>query len=150
MKNILAKSLLLALLLALSSCMQNNGNIGPYFGLWKLTELTINGEADPAYQDNVVWKFQSGAIAMIRISDHHEAFECYGTWKEVDQKTLQVEFIYHDNSDPNGTWKYAPLPETHLPRGISPLEIIHLPDQRMQLDYHHSDGTTYGYKLEKW
>lgn len=150
MKPIFSKSWVLILLFMLSGCTQNNGNIGPYFGLWKLSELTINGEADPAYHDNIVWKFQSAAISMIRILDHHESSDCYGTWKETDPKTLQMEFIYHDDSDPKGTWKYAPLPETHLPTGIFSLEIIHLSSKRMQLKYQNPDGTVYGYKLEKW
>lgn len=150
MKNILSIHLFLILSIVLGSCTQNNGNIGSYFGLWKLSELTINGEVDPAYQENVVWKFQSSAISMTRIKDHHESFDCYGTWKETDSKMLQMEFIYHDNNDPGGTWKYAPLSETYLPSGIFLLEIVHLSSKRMQLNYHESDGTIYGYKLEKW
>ena len=65
-------------------CTQNNGHIGVNFGMWKLEELTINGEPDTAYLDNVVWKFHSSILSMVRISDHHEVFECYGTWSESD------------------------------------------------------------------
>ncbi len=129
-------------------CTQNNGHIGVNFGMWKLEELTIDGEPDADYPDNVVWKFQSSILAMVRISDHHEVFECYGTWSESDNgKQLYLDFSYHDNS---GTWKYVPLSETYLPEGLSTLDILSRSKSKMHLRYIDPDGTSYEYRLEKW
>lgn len=149
MKKIFLNGLFVCLLSALCGCTHNNGDIGPFFGMWKLSELTINGEVDPDYKGNVVWKFQASAVSMLRILEHHEAFECYGTWAVVDER-VQMQFIYHDNSDPDGTWKYAPLPETYLPSGTFALEIVRLSSGRMHLAYLAPDGNVYEYKLEKW
>lgn len=149
MKTIFFKGLFICVLSVLCGCTQNNGHIGPLFGLWKLSELTVDGEVDPDYKDNVAWKFQASAIAMVRIQEHHEVFECYGTWQTTSDK-LQMEFVYHDNSDPDGTWKYVPLPETHLPSGLFSLDIVSLSSRRMNLNYQAPDGVVYGYKLEKW
>ena len=129
-------------------CTQNNGHIGVNFGMWKLEELTINGEPDTAYLDNVVWKFHSSILSMVRISDHHEVFECYGTWSESDDnKQMFLNFTYHDNG---GTWKYVPLSETHLPEGLSILDILSRSHGEMHLRYTTDDGTCYEYRLEKW
>ena len=132
----------------LGGCTQNNGRIGPNFGLWKLEELTIDGAPDPAYADNVVWKFHSSILAMTRVMDHHERFECYGTWSESDDgRWLLLDFSYHDDG---GTNRYVPLGETHLPAGGSVLEILSRSRGEMRLRYTSPDGTVYEYRLEKW
>ena len=116
-------------------CTQNNGHIGVNFGMWKLEELTINGEPDTAY-------------LVVRISDYHEVFECYGTWSESDDgKQMFLNFTYHDNG---GTWKYVPLSETHLPEGLSTLDILSRSRGEMHLRHTADDGTCYEYRLEKW
>lgn len=150
MKNILFKSLFIFILSIFWSCTHNNGDIGPYFGIWKLSQLTINGEEDPAYEDNIVWKFQASAISMVRVQEYHTHFESYGTWEEVSPEELRLKFIYSDNGNPEGSPKYSPLPETHLPPGEISLTIVSLSSKRMQLRYQALDGTLYGYKLEKW
>ena len=144
------KLLLICCLLPLffAGCTQNNGHIGPNFGLWKLTELTVDGEPDTAYPNNVVWKFHSSILSMTRILEHHETFECYGTWSESDDgKQMFLDFSYHDDG---GTWKYVPLSETHLPAGLSTLDILSRSRRKMHLRYTAPDGTQYEYRLEKW
>ena len=65
MKRIIIYSLLTIFSLTFLPSCQNNGDIGPWYGMWKLTSLTIDGEEDPAYEGNVFWKFQTGVVQMI-------------------------------------------------------------------------------------
>ena len=37
------------------SCTHNNGDIGPWFGEWKLTSIEIDGSPDAAYKANTFW-----------------------------------------------------------------------------------------------
>lgn len=48
----------LALLFVLTGCIQNNGNIGPWFGQWKVERLTIDGKDDPDYAGNAFSAFR--------------------------------------------------------------------------------------------
>ena len=68
----------------LSACTHNDGNIGHWFGSWKLRQITINGENDEAYQGNVFWKFQSEVVQMSQLNSYHGRTDAWGSWKEVD------------------------------------------------------------------
>ena len=59
----------------ISSCTRNNGDIGPWFGTWKLTEITVDGTSDAGYEGNIFWKFQNDVFEMVRVNQH--AVESY-------------------------------------------------------------------------
>ena len=68
MKTLSRIILIITALISLNACTHNNGDIGHLFGTWKLDAITINGEVDSVYAkaDNVLWKFQSSVMSMIR------------------------------------------------------------------------------------
>ncbi len=139
-------------LLAATGCTHNRGDIGPYFGAWKLESVTIDGKTDPDYTaDNVFWKFQTIVICMSRVDyDNHSSDSRYGTWEENGNR-LTLDFTNYDNSNPAGSSKYSPLKETHLPsNAVSTLEIISQKGSTMKLEYISEEGVVYGYELKKW
>lgn len=131
-------------------CTHNNGDIGPWFGTWKLDGITINGAPDTEYAENVLWKFQSNLMAMIRLLGNHEQYEMYGTWSEPQPGVLRIIYIYSDIDAPEGSMKYSPLPETHLPPGVSDLTVLEMKGSTLRLEYRADDGTVYTYRLTKW
>lgn len=149
-KWILIATASLLLIVGLDGCTQNNGDIGPWFGTWKLDSMTINGAPDTEYAGNVLWKFQANLLSMIRVFGSHEQYEMYGTWSEPQPGVLRIEFIYSDDAEPEGSMKYSPLPETHLPPGISDLDILEMKGSRLYLRYLSAGGTVYEYRLTKW
>ena len=141
---------LLLISLFVVSCTHNNGDIGHYFGTWKLEKMTINGENDEEYADNVIWKFQAGVICMVRVDDaSHTKVEAWGTWEE-DGNVLRIDYTHHDDAFSVESQKYTPLPETHIPWGVTELEILKQTSSKMELKYINNDGQIIRYYFDKW
>ena len=138
-------------MVALSSCTHNNGDIGPYFGTWKMLSVEIDGEVDAGYSGNVFWKFQNKVVCMLRVNEeNHTTTECWGTWEENDN-VLQLNFTHEDYYHKPGSSYYSPLPETYLPsEQVLGLDIISLSGSSMQLKYVTAEGKEIEYKFKKW
>lgn len=135
------------------SCTHNNGDIGPWFGEWKLTSIEIDGTPDAAYKGNIFWAFQTSVIEMIQVEpvtpDVSDYGQRWGTWSQ-EENTLTLNFTHHDDNAAEGSGKYTPYPATHLPGGVSKLGIIKLSGSEIKLSYTANDGKTYTYSLKKW
>ena len=44
------------------SCTHNNGDIGVWFGLWKVTSVEVDGSADRKYKGNMYFSFQNTPV----------------------------------------------------------------------------------------
>lgn len=142
------KLLLISLLTILPGCTTNNGDIGPLFGQWKLTEILIDGEPEPGYNGDIFWQFQSHVISMRRIDPDHTQHFCFGSWQMPDNKTLQLDFSHTD--DENTDWRYKPFEDTMLPTAVSNLDIVTLNSSRITATYLTDSGQTITYRLIKW
>ncbi len=143
--------LTLATLVAiLTGCTHHNGDIGPYFGTWHVEKMTIDGADDQAYGKNLFFKFQSDVICMVVVNDaEHTRSEYWGTWSEEGDK-LTLKYTYGDDSTKPGSGRYAPPAVSHLPAGVSMLDIVKLKGSEMQLRYVNPENITYCYYLKKW
>ncbi len=154
MKKLSHLILIIALCISFNACTHNNGYIGDLFGTWKLQSITIDGENDSTYQNNVFWKFQASVMCMIRANDEtHNRNEGWGSWEYANDETqLIINFTHTDNGNPNiGSNKYSPLPETYIPKAtISTLDIIELNNSKLTLKYISEDGKEYIYKFKRW
>ena len=75
-------TLLIAILLpVIAGCTRNDGDIGTWFGSWKLERITIDGLIDEKYQGDIFWQFQSSVFCMRKILPYNEHEERWGTWK---------------------------------------------------------------------
>lgn len=133
------KILFLTIIVTLLSCTHNNGDIGPLFGQWKLTEILINDKPDQNYGGNIFFAFQNDVTNMRMVCEHNETIEKYGHWEQNGDILL---LIY---DDPN----YLPLPETYFNTGVNTCEIITLNSKELILK-RKSDNGTYTYKFKKW
>lgn len=150
LKNTIISSMMAIMLLSVAGCTRNNGDIGPWFGTWKLDAMTINGAPDAEYADNVFWQFQSNLIVMTRLLGNHEQYDMPGTWCQPEPGVLRIEYVYSDDDAPQGSMKYTPLPETHLPWGVSDLTILEMKGKTLRLEYRSTEGVVYGYNFTKW
>jgi hypothetical protein len=150
MKRLLNILLLLTALSFMSGCTHNNGDIGDWFGTWKLQSIDINGVADESYQANVFWKFQNDIISMAQANDElHTADTRYGTWTQHDDQLL-LDFGHSDNSTAAGQGQYQPLPAVYLPSGQSTLTIVDLDSSKLTLRYVAANEIVYTYHFKKW
>lgn len=139
-------------LIGLSSCTHNNGDIGPWFGTWKVAEITINGSPDSSYAGNLFWSFQTSVIGMTEINPTLgvTTAESWGSWEQQGD-ILRLNFTNTDDANPEqGSSKYSPRPSSHLPVGVSELQILSLSSSAVSLRYIASDGSIYEYSLKKW
>ena len=88
MKQIAKNMILLAAMLMVASCTTNNGDIGPWFGTWRVTEITTDGVADADYQGNMFFKFQSTVFEMLLVHDDHGTENRFGIWNDDGKGTL--------------------------------------------------------------
>lgn len=127
---------LFLLVMTLSACTHNDGDIGNIFGQWKLVAMTTDGVDNPDYKGNVFWSFQNTTIEIKEVNEPGEVYQSFGNFKEMDN-TLFLDFA--DD-------KYPPRPIVGLP-AQSELQIIKLTGGEMILSY--GDPATI-YTFRKW
>lgn len=132
-----SKYIMLALLaMLLCACTRNDGDIGRFFGQWKLVGITRGGVDDTSYKGNMYWSFQNSTIEMKEVTEDHVSYQTFGNWHEADN-TLFLSFP--DKG-------YAPSYVTGLPREAE-LQIMQLDGGAMVLSY--GDPATI-YTFKKW
>ena len=143
----------LIMTILLPSCTHNGGDIGNWFGHWRLQSISVNGQPDENYTGNIFWAFQSNVTEMIETSSGPdgkplEMQRCWGTWEEKD-KTLVLYYNHKDNDNPANAPKYTPLAITRLPYGVSELRIDQFTATTLVLTYTATDGSLITYRLQK-
>lgn len=141
MKQIAKNMILLAALLVVASCTTNNGDIGPWFGTWRVTEITTDGVADADYQGNMFFKFQSTVFEMLLVHDDHGTENRFGIWNDDGKGTLTVSF-----PDAN----HEPLPQSHMRAEQNVLTFNGVQASGFVLRLDSPDGHVYTYRLVKW
>lgn len=124
------------------SCTHNNGDIGDWFGTWRLESITIDGATDPDYTSpRLIWKFQSQVVMIMEPNDDmHEANYALGSWHQ-EGNDLLLDFDYDLG---NYAWML------HFPVKAT-LKILKLSGSAIELQY--TDDVTnkvYHYKLKRW
>lgn len=124
-----------------TSCTHNNGDIGHWFGTWRLETIEINGVTDPDYQSpRLIWKFQSDIVSIGEPDEvNHEFMRVFGNWYQ-DGDILHLDF-----DKEMGDWSH----ELHIPL-ITDLKILKLTSKVIELQYTDSANNIYYYKLKRW
>lgn len=129
------------LMLANNSCTRNNGDIGPWFGTWRVDYILIDDDPDPDYgPPYMIWKFQSSVIQIqVPDFDSHTETTVTGIWHQ-DDDLLTINF----------DWGHGTPPAmSHLPVETK-LNIIKLSHSTIELQFVDDNNITYFYKLQKW
>lgn len=150
MKNCLTIIIAVLVMSFMSGCTHNNGDIGPYFGTWKLTGMEIDGKPDASYSGNIFWQFQSTVFCMRQVNAHHDTDIRWGSWEETDDGMLVLNFTHRDDEHPTGSSIYSPIPATGLATAVNYLTIEKKSSSHLTLTYLSEEGLTYCYHLLKW
>lgn len=146
------KPIILLLVAGLSavliSCTHNEGDIGPYFGTWKLTAITVDGEEVESYSGNIFWQFQASVFCMRQVDDSHGQETRWASWYSSGD-SLYLDFS-HEEDEYDNVDKYKPFGVSGLGQGLNRLEIMTLSGRKMTLEYVDPEGTVYRYSLTKW
>lgn len=115
--------------LLLSSCMQHNGNIGDWFGTWKVESISINGISDAAYEGNLFFQFQTDIVCLNQVDTDvsNSSMRVFGRWRD-EGSTLVLDFSYTaDGMDGS----FTPPEDTYLSKGENILKLQKESSRRM-------------------
>lgn len=146
----IADTLIILIIPLLFGCTHNNGDIGDWFGTWKLQSIEINGAEDQAYKGDILWKFQNNIISMVCADDIQHTADCrYGTWEQAGDR-LFLDFSHSDDRYEQGQGQYEPLPQTYIRAGKTELTVISLSGSELRLQMAVEEGAVYSYYFKKW
>jgi hypothetical protein len=133
------------------SCTHNNGYIGDWFGVWRVTSIDIDGTPVEDYNGGVFFMFQNDLICVTDREDYmyHNAAR-WGRWSE-DSNGLTLDFSY-TSTDENYAGYYVPEPASYLEDGVNHLTISDRTSKSMTLRlirYIGDDERIVTYKLHK-
>ncbi len=136
--------------LGLCACTHNNGDIGPWFGQWKLEALEADGEPVAEYGGNIFWAFQSDVLLIDEIMDDGLQYVMHtATWRHEGDKLI-IDFRHSDSSSPSTDGNYAAPAILGLqPRAVNTLTVEKLSSGHITLKYD-SGGKCMTYRLRKW
>ncbi len=141
----------LFVVLFLSSCVTNNGDIGNLYGSWVLDAVDIDGVEQTSWKDDgsfTTWNFQNNIILVRRATAIHDANYVVGTWVR-DDNTLTVDFNHKDDETPAGTGLYEAPIWIYFEHGVTTLTYLKDESKKMVLATTLSDGRRITYTLHK-
>ena len=124
-------TIIILLAYATSGCTRNDGDIGPWFGTWQVTFITIDGVPDADYDGTVIMKFQNSILSSMTYNPEHSPTTFNAQWScRDDVMTILI---------PDDTSGLAPglglpwLPELTL-------RVLQISGKRAELQWTDPDG----------
>lgn len=122
------------------SCTKNNGDIGFWFGQWKVDSIHVGDTIDTTYAGNLFFSFQSDVIDVNRMDAHHVDNHAYGRWTEDSDSTITIYFTEES---------YPPV-DGYMQQGANVLGYSHRRTDRLNLTLNRDSLPTVVYYMEKW
>jgi hypothetical protein len=134
-------------LMTMSGCSKNNGDIGLWFGLWHLDSIEVNGEPDDAYDGNYYFLFQNKVFCIRWVDEiNHDYIESFAEWQEGEGgKTLTINFV--DNRYSSRVSEAIADPYFSE---VTTMDVLTLTSTSMVLSHVTPEGSTITYRLTKW
>lgn len=132
---------------ALCSCTHNNGDIGPLFGQWKITDIAttdaVTGTVTHNATSGAFLSFQNDVVTLTQVYDgQHQSALSYGQW-ELNGKSLTLYFDISDGVSLPGAMFY--------PRADFNIETLSGSELVMTLASNLPEGAAQVcYTLKKW
>ena len=122
--------------LVLGSCTRNHGDIGPWFGTWRV--VGIAGSAPLTVDGNYFFQFQSKVFRVSQVGGHEQVVESFGTWEEDGDK-MTITF-------PDPDVFYIQMPGLEAQNHFT---VTTTSSKEVALTKTDAAGDTYVYRLEK-
>lgn len=138
----------------LVGCVTNNGDIGPWYGNWAMTSMTVDGNEYTTWADGgneTVWSFQNNIVCIQDVNPHHDTQRCWGTWTEEGSK-LTLDYRHHDTADPAPGHSYKYTAPSWLLMDANSLIVLNIDsstDKTVVLSTTNADGQHIVYSLKK-
>lgn len=132
---------------AMCSCTHNNGDIGPLFGQWKITDIAttdaVTGTVTHNATSGAFLSFQNDVVTLTQVYDgQHQSALSYGQW-ELNGKSLTLYFDISDGVSLPGAMFY--------PRADFNIETLSGSELVMTLAGNLPEGAAQVcYTLKKW
>ena len=132
---------------ALCSCTYNNGDIGPLFGQWKITDIAttdaVTGTVTHNATSGAFLSFQNDVVTLTQVYDgQHQSALSYGQW-ELNGNSLTLYFDISDGVSLPGAMFY--------PRADFNIETLSGSELVMTLAGNLPEGAAQVcYTLKKW
>lgn len=136
------KILFVVILVAITQgCTRNDGNIGPIWGMWRVTNLEINGEPKDDYNGTLYFSFQASVFMQKVVNEeNHTGNNTYAMWMYQGDDLL-INFTED---------RYKPHAVSGMIHGENFVKVLMFEGNDMHLEYVNPDGVTYFYKLKRW
>ncbi|MCM1318573.1 MAG: lipocalin-like domain-containing protein [Bacteroides sp.] len=135
--------------IAASGCTRNDGDIGPWFGQWKLVALT-QGDAPVAdYQDNIFFSFQSNVFQIITVKGEFDRAICWANWTDGGS-TVTIDFAHREDGSAEIDWNYTPPAILGFSHEKTVLDVEKLSGSEIILRQSLDGAPAYTYRLKKW
>ena len=99
-------TIICTIMILLSACTRNHGDIGIWFGTWHVEQITADG-TPVNVEGDYFFQFQSTVFRVSRVYGHENLVESFGTWEESDGK-MTISF-----PDPDVFYIQMPGLEAH-------------------------------------
>lgn len=130
-------------IISMTSCTHNNGDIGPWFGLWHIEEVQKDGAVVNEYQGTNFFAFQTSVFQLRYTDDLQTEEQTTGTWVDLgseinitfpDQKIVWTHFYGIDMTA----------------GAVNHFKVETITSKDMVLTLAATDGHNYRYTLKKW
>ena len=140
-------------MLSLCAC-KNEGNIGPLFGTWALTDITVNGEKPADFiKGQTTWSFQNNIVRIVFDLGPSEYDARVGSWEKTaseGHKYLEFNFTHSQDGVEPGTGPYLAPEWLGWPTNrIIRLEYVKDSSREMVLTWMSDGGDSFTYTLKK-
>lgn len=137
---------------SMTGCTTNNGDIGPYYGVWNVDKIlpveSTVGTSWNADGNFTTFAFQNNIIAVSLSNEFGNIQQQWGTWR-VDNNSITFDFTHHDNTFGPDGYMYGAPEWIGFANGINVLSIKKLDGRKMVLSLNKDDGMVYTYYLSK-
>ncbi len=87
-------TIICTIMILLSACTRNHGDIGIWFGTWHVEQITANG-TPVNVEGDYFFQFQSKVFRVSQVYGHEQMVDSYGTWDENGDK-MTISFPDQD------------------------------------------------------
>ena len=130
-------TIICTIMILLSACTRNHGDIGIWFGTWHVEQITAGG-TPVNVEGDYFFQFQNKVFRASLVKSHDRVTESFGTWNE-DGNTMTIDF-------PDPTVFYIDMPglESH-----NNFTVTNLSSKEITFTKSHTDGVVFSYHLKK-
>lgn len=131
---------LAAIMLGLTSCTTNGGDLDGLWGQWRVEDIVIDGSPDNDYNGNLYFSFQNYAVRVTEVIDEDMGSSrgTLGTFV-FSRPDLVITF---------GMPEYAPLKSSHMVAGDNHVSVADARSGHMTWTFS-TDGVEYIFKLKQ-